>query len=125
MNWMKPQINRWNNNHATARLAMADETRRTFRRMDRIAGNIGRLILMGLIVNVIGSYFYPEFPERFPVIYGWFDGWLQLGELALKAGLGSTYAIITGNFGEFWVEYRKAVNEAIRQFYNWLSLIHF
>ena len=93
--------------------------------MDRISGNIGRLILMGVIVNVIASYFYPEFPERFPIIYGWFDGWLQLGELALKAGLGGTYAFFTGNFGEFWAEYSNAVNEAIQQFYNWLSLIQF
>lgn len=122
MNWMNPQINRWNNNHATARLAMADGTIR--RRINRIAENIGRLILMGVIVNIIASY-YPEFPERFPTIYGWFDGWLQLGELALKAGLGSIYSFFTGSFGEFWVEYKNAVNEAIRQFYNWLSLIHF
>ena len=129
MNWLTTQINRlrnwWNNNHALVRQEVAEGTRRAFRRIDRIAGNIGRLILMGVIINVIASYFYPEFPERFPTIYGWFDGWLQLGELALKAGIGGTYAFFTGNFGEFWAEYSKAVNEAIQQFYNWLSLIHF
>ena len=129
MNWITTQINRlknwWNNNYATVRQEVADETRRAFRRIDRIAGNISRLILMGVIVNVIASYFYPEFPERFPIIYGWFDGWLQLGELALKAALGGTYAFFTGNFGEFWAEYSNAANEAIQQFYNWLSLIHF
>ena len=129
MNWITTQINClrnwWNNNHAAVRQEVADGTRRAFRRMDRISGNIGRLILMGVIVNVIASYFYPEFPERFPIIYGWFDGWLQLGKLSLKAGIGSTYAFFTGNFDEYWAEYSNAVNEAIQQFYNWLSLIHF
>lgn len=46
MNWITTQINRlrnwWNNNHATVRQEVADGTRRDFRRIDRIAGNIGR-----------------------------------------------------------------------------------
>ena len=129
MNWLMTQINRirtwWNNNHATVEQDVLDATRRFARGMDRIVRNIDRLILMGVIVNVIASYFYPEFPERFPIIYGWFDGWLRLGELALKAGLGTIYAVFTGNFSEFWTEYSGAVNEAIQQFLNWLSLIHF
>ena len=74
MNWITTQINRlknwWNNNHAIVRQEVAEGTRRAFRRIDRIVGNIGRLILMGVIINVIASYFYPEFPERFPIIYG-------------------------------------------------------
>ena len=93
--------------------------------MDRITRNIGRLILMGVIINVIANYLYPEFPTRFPIIYGWLDGWLQLGELALKAGLGSIYAFFTGNFSKFWTEYSNAVNEAIHQFVDWLRIIHF
>ena len=80
---------------------------------------------MGVIINVISNYFYPEFANRFPIIYGWFDGWLQLRELALKAGLGGIYAFLTGNFSEFWAEYSSYVKEAIQQFWNWLSLIKF
>lgn len=129
MNWLMTQINRirtwWNNNHATIEQDLLEGTRRLGRGLNRISRNIGRLIFMGVIINIIASYFYPEFPERFPIIYGWFDGWLQLGELALKAGFGSIYAFFTGNFSEFWTEYSSAVNEAIQQFVNWLSLIHF
>ena len=129
MNWLMTQMNRirtwWANNHTAIEQNVVEGTRRLGRRMDRITQNIGRLILMGVIINVIASYFYPEFPTRFPIIYGWFDGWLQLGELALKAGLGGIYAFCTGNFSKFWTDYSNAVNEAIQQFYNWLSLIHF
>ena len=129
MNWLMTQINRirtwWNTNHANIEQDVIEGTRRIGRGMDRISRNIGRLILMGVIINVISNYFYPEFATRFPIIYGWFDGWLQLGEIALKAGLGGIYAFFTGNFSEFWSEYSSAVNEAIQQFVNWLSMIHF
>lgn len=125
MNWFVTQLGRirdWFVNHRTEIKSIAGKF---FQWIDRISRNIGRLILMGVIINVISNYFYPEFPTRFPIIYGWFDGWLQLGELAIKAGLGFIYSFFTGNLNEFWSKYSTAVNEAIQQFVNWLSLIHF
>lgn len=129
MNWLMTQINKirtwWTNNHTAIEQNAVEGTRNICSGLDRITRNIGRLILMGIIINIISNYFYPEFSTRFPIIYGWFDGWLQLGELALKAGLGGIHAFFTGNFSEFWAEYSNAINEAIQQFVNWLSLIHF
>ena len=129
MNWLMKQINRirtwWNNNHTNIEHDVEQGIRRLVRRMNIIVDNSIRLIFIGVIINVIASDFYPEFPERFPVIYGWFDGWLQLGEFAVKAGIAGTYALFTGHWSEFWAEYSSATTELIQQFVNWLGTLHF
>ena len=126
MNWLMTRIRTWwNNNHTNIEHDVEQETRRFVRGINRIADNIARLIIIGVIINVIASYFYPEFLERFPVIYGWFDGWLQLGEFAVKAGFAGIYALFTGHWSEFWAEYSSATTELIQQFVNWLGTLHF
>ena len=82
------------------------------------------LAIIGVIVNIISSV-YPEFPNRFPTIYGWFDGWLQLVELAVKAALGFLYSLFTGNIKDFWGEYTAAFHLQLQNFLNWMSLIRF
>ena len=129
MNWFMTQINRirtwWKNNHTTIENNVIEGIRKIGKGVIKIFQNIDKLIIIGVIINVISNYFYPEFSTRFPIIYEWFDGWLQLGEFLLKAGLRGIYALFTGNFSEFWAEFIIFVKEAFHQFLNWLSLINF
>lgn len=71
--------------------------RRLERGLDRVSRNVIRLMIIGIILNIVASL-YPEFSERFPIIYGWFDGWLQFGEFEVKAGLGCIYSFIISDF---------------------------
>ena len=123
------QINRiktwWSNNHEPVEQNVEQSVRRLGRGFNRLARNITRLMIIGVILNIVASYFYPEFPERFTIIYGWFDGWLQFGEFAVKAALGGIYSLFTGQWSEFWAEYNEAFQELLQQFTNWLSNIHF
>lgn len=129
MNWLLAQINRirtwWSNNHEQVEENVEQGVRRLIRGFDRVARNITRLMIIGVILNVVASYFYPDFPERFPVIYGWYAGWLQFGEFAVKAGLNGIYSFFTGHRSEFWNEYNEAFQELLQQFTNWLNTIHF
>ena len=129
MNWLSTQINHirtwWSNNHEQVGENLSRGRHRTARFINRLARNITRCLVIGVILNVIVHHFYPEFAERFPVLYGWFDGWLQLFELGLKAVFGSIYALFTGHFGEFWAEYQEAFNQMCQQFTTWLSNLHF
>lgn len=113
--------NWWN----TIRQDLRESFRRLARFFDRLARGTFRMMAIGVILNVVASYFYPAFPEKFPILYAWFNGWLQLGEFLFKVGLGSLYSIFTGNFGEFWVEYGEALKELVAQFTQWLATIHF
>lgn len=91
----------------------------------RIARFTCRMILIGVIINVISNCFYPEFIDRFPAIYGWFDGWVQFGEFTIKSWLAGTYALFTGNGYEFWIEYNEALWELVHQLGDWLSSLSF
>ena len=82
------------------------------------------LVFIGIILNVI-IVINPEFSKRFPTIYGWFDGWLQLEEFALKSVLGGFYSLFTGNWHNFWIECREVINMLIKQFITWLSTLSF
>jgi predicted PurR-regulated permease PerM len=129
INWLSEQINRikvwWSNNHERVEQNVEHGARRLGRGFDRIVRNITRLMIIGVILNVVASYFYPDFPEKFPAIYGWFDGWLQFGEFAVNAALNGIYSLFIGQWSEFWTEYNEAFKELVQQFTNWLSTLHF
>lgn len=91
---------------------------------DAISRNLISFAVIGIILNIVAIH-YPALPYRFPAIYGWFDGWLQLGEFTLKVALDFIYSLFTGNFYEFWSEYTVAFQELLNQFINWLSTLHF
>ncbi len=93
--------------------------------LDWLSINIMRFAMIGILLNIISSNFYPEFPSRFPIIYGWFDGWLQFLEFGAKAAVGTVYSFFTGNLSEFWPEYTASFDSLKYQFVTWLSLIHF
>ena len=115
----------WNNNHEQIEQNLEENIRRLDREINRLIRNTTRLMIIGIILNIIANYFYPDFPERFPVIYGWFDGWLQLGEFAIKTALSGVYSLLTGNWPEFCLEYNVAFKELWQQFVAWLVSISF
>ena len=127
--WLQEQGERirtwWSTNHVQVEENLQLLLQDLSRGINRVCRNITRLILIGIIINVVASYFYPEFPERFPVIYGWFDGWLQLGEFAVKAVLHGIYSLFTGEWNIFWSEYTEAFHELCQQFVEWLRSLHF
>lgn len=92
---------------------------------DRIGTGIIRCMIIGLILNVVAKNFYPELTERFPIIYGWFDGCMQLGEFAVKSALGWLYALFHGEGSNFYHEISTNFEELLNQFATWLSMIHF
>lgn len=118
MNWLfQHRINTGCNNNKNLKQIV--------RRLSRFASNITTLMIIGVILNVVSSYFYPDFPERFPTIYGWFDGWLQFGEFIFTATLNVIYSFFTGHWSKFWTEYNEAFQELFHQFTNWLNTLHF
>lgn len=125
MNWLLAQINCvrtwWGNNHEQVEENVEQGIRRMSRGFSMVGRNIARLMIIGVMLIVVDS----DFPERFPVIYGWFDGWLQLGEFAVKATLNGIYSFFTGHWSEFWTEYNEACQELLQQFTNWLNTLHF
>lgn len=92
---------------------------------DRIGTGIIRCMIIGLILNIVAKNFYPELTERFPIIYGWFDGCMQLGEFAVKSALGWLYALFHGEGSNFYHEISTNFEELLNQFATWLSMIHF
>lgn len=129
MDWFLTQLNRirswWSDNYEQIEENVEQWVRRLNMCFDSLARHITILMITGVIFNIVSSYFYPEFPEKIPIIYGWFDGWLQFGEFAFKAILGGIYSFFTGHWSEFWAEYNEAYQELFQQFANWLSNIHF
>ena len=123
--WFKNTLNAvrnfWDNNHTNVSIAIAS----ILDGIDVICNNITRLMVIGIILNIVSSHFYPEFAERFPTLYGWFDGWLQLGEFAIKAALGAINAVFTGTWSEFYTSCNVAFQEMWAQFLNWVSQISF
>ena len=125
MNWLSTQLNRlrtwWTTNHEQVGKTLSRGYRRTGRFLNRLARNISRILLIGVILNVV----YPEFADRFPALYGWFDGWLQFAEFAIKAVFGSISALLAGKFPEFWCEYTNAFQQLFQQFVDWIGSLHF
>lgn len=128
-NWFMAQIDStkiwWSNNYQQIKVKVKQWAKKLDSGFEKFAKIVNRLIIIGVILNIVASYFCPEFPERFPIIYGWFDGWLQLGEFAFKATLNGIYALFTGHWSEFWTKYNLAFQQLLQQFINWLSNIHF
>lgn len=128
-NTFSTQVSRIRNWWTDNREHVIHEVRQASERLgiefDIIITNITRLMIIGIILNVVAVYFYPDFPEKFPVIYGWFNSWLQFGEFAIKAAFSGIYALFTGNWSEFWTEYTEAFREALQYSKEWMSALSF
>lgn len=87
-----------------------------------------KMIMVGIIINIIASSFYPEFPSRFPVIYGLCDGCLQFGEFLLKIVIKVITLFVTLRWGELLGELGAATKQfmqLLHQFLSWTASIHF
>ena len=115
----------WDNNYYQVEQNVVDGVGRFCDGVENLARNIVRWMIIGIILNVIAKYFYPDFPERFPTIYGWFDGCIEFGEFMFKVALRGIYSIFTGHWSEFWTDYTETVQNLLQQFTNWITTIHF
>lgn len=91
---------------------------------DRLLKAFSRMAVTGIILNVIAG-FYPEFPTRFPVIYGWYDGCLQLTEFLFRAVIDFFYSLFTGQFFGYGPKFASQFWELLQQFQNWLQSVIF
>ena len=91
--------------------------------IDFLVGRVLRIIFIGILLNVMVSTVYPEFAERFPAIYGFYDGFIQLGEFLVTYGFKALHAIFTGHWGEF--DGIGIIQTEFHQFVNWIQNLHF
>ena len=80
-------------------------------------------LIIGIFINVVICKIFPQFPKGFPVIYGWFDGWVQLNLFIVKSVVNGVYAISEGNWKEFRLEFNRKFHEMVVQFVQWVNNI--
>lgn len=129
MNWIKEQIQEFKNLCKCCPELKPKNNTNFERKLDQIfrgiIKNTSMWIIFGVVVNIITYNLYPEFSERFPAIYGWYDGWLQFGEFCFKTVLNFLYSLFTWNLKDFWFDFNIALKDLFNQFINWLSMLHF
>ncbi len=91
----------------------------------RLARGIVTGFIIGLALNVIDNYFWPDLSETIPTIFGFFNGFVTFTEFIYKVAFGVIASIFNGNFIEFnksvWTEF----GEMLRALWNWMSSISF
>lgn len=97
--------------------------------LDNLPEALGRGCLrgfvIGILLNVIASYFWPELPETIPTIYGFFNGFVELTEFLYKVALGGIAALFNGTFIEFGDTVMVEISELWNAFTTWISAISF
>lgn len=90
-NWFMAQIDStkiwWSNNYQQIDVKVKRWAKKLDSGFEKFAKIVSRLIIIGVILNIVASYFYPEFPERFPIIYGWLMVGFSLENLLLRLHL--------------------------------------
>ena len=91
----------------------------------RLARGIVTGFIIGLALNVIDNYFWPDLSETIPTIFRFFNGFITFMEFIYKVAFGFIGSIFNGNFIEFnksvWAEF----GEMLGAFWNWISSISF
>ncbi len=80
-------------------------------------------IIIGIIINSIVCKIFHKFPDNFPIIYGWFDGWVQFNLFIVKSLVNGVYAISEGNWSGFRLEFHQTFHKMIIQFVEWVNHI--
>ena len=80
-------------------------------------------LIIGIFINAIICKIFPEFPDGFPVVYGWFDGCVQLNLFFVKEAVNGIYAIFEGNWKGFRLEFHQTFHEMVIQFVEWVNNI--
>ena len=94
-----------------------------------LPGRLSRGLLRGLIIafilNIIAHYCWTDLPETIPTIYGFFNGFLTVGEFLYKSALGGIASIFNGTFFEFGDAMMVEIGEMWSSFCTWISSIGF
>ena len=80
-------------------------------------------LIIGIIINSIICKIFPKFPGGFPVLYGWFDGWVQFNLFIVKSFVNGIYSISEGNWSGFRLEFHQKFHEMVIQFVKWVNNI--
>ena len=92
-------------------------------------GHLSRGLLRGLIIaivlNILANYFWTDLPDTIPTIYGFFNGFLTVGEFLYKSALGGIASIFNGTFFEFGDAMMVELGEMWQSFCTWISSIGF
>lgn len=80
-------------------------------------------LIIGIIINLVICKIFPKLPDDFPVVYGWFDGWVQFNLFIVKSFVNGVYAISAGNWKEFHLEFHQKFHELVAQFVEWVNSI--
>lgn len=121
--WLEKEVNKikaWFTTKSQ-KITLEDLCQRLEKAIVRFARLVGKMFIMGIILNIIASSFWPELPEKCPVIFGWFNGWVQLVEFLYETLLKGIYAFFTGEFAEFRQEVVQTGSELFNQFLSWLA----
>lgn len=94
-----------------------------WKKFDCIIKSIWRLFWMGVILHV-AEYFWPELPNKIPVIYGLYDYLMQIPEFIFWTTFKGLQAILEGNFLEFSSkEFWPSVKNGIECFIEWIKAL--
>lgn len=128
INWISTKFEEfnkwWIQNGAEVNESVNNFFRRFNRALDRFARNFTRLVIFGIILNVI-SIFCPELSEKYPTIFAWYDGFIQVEEFVLKTTLMGIYSLFNGTWNECHANANEALMELWQQFVNWLSSLQY
>ena len=82
------------------------------------------LAVIGVVINVLVERgLLAKFPENWPVVYQWFNGWETLVKFGIKTIVNGVYSIFTGEWRKFHLENKKEIIQLINQFINWINAI--
>ncbi len=82
------------------------------------------LAVIGVVINVLVERgLLAKFPENWPVVYQWFNGWENLVKFGIKTIVNGIYSIFTGKWREFHTENKKEIIQLINSFINWINAI--
>ena len=80
-------------------------------------------LIIGIIINSIICKIFHKFPDNFPIIYGWFDGWVQFNLFIVKSLVNGVYAISEGNWTEYRYEFHNTFHKMVIHFVEWVNNI--
>ena len=78
-------------------------------------------LLIGICINAIICKIFPQFPKWFPVVHGWFDGWVQFNLFIVKSLVNGVYAVSEGNWTEYCYEFHNTFHKMVIQFVKWVN----
>ena len=79
---------------------------------------------IGVLLAKIGEK-EPALPEKWPVLWAYFEGWTTAIEFAMKEIFSFVGALLEGRLWTWYPAYVKAFVELVSQFVRWLTSLTF